>query len=271
MPMKTVKGQLTLGRFDVPYRVYGEAGRTIVCISGAKQTMAAWRSFVSHFVSDYSVVVFDLPGQGRSQILSGLPAVSFDEQVDVLCSVVESTNRNGSVNLAAASWGTIIAAALAARRPELVDKMILGSFGAKPSKAVIEVIKAGQRLFDGGRTNEIAPLMIKNFGKYIPEYHKKKMIDQFRHMSHEQFMSFYEHCSFIEQASDIAEFVDLASIRASTLIVSGEYDSILDLADIEEASLRIPDCEFRLVRGAGHFLHWEKVDILHIYSDFLAR
>ncbi len=269
--MKTIKGQLALGRFEVPYRVYGEAASTIVCISGAKQTMAAWRSFISHFVSDYSVVVFDLPGQGRSKILSGSPGVTFDEQVDVLYRVVESTNRNGRVHLAAASWGTIISAALAARHPELVDKMILGSFGAKPSKAVIEVIKAGQRLFDGDKTSEIAPLMIENFGQFIPESHKKQMIDQFRLMSREQFLSFYEHCSFIEQASDIADFVDLASIRASTLIVTGEYDPILDVADIEAASLRIPDCEFRMVPGAGHFLHWEKADILHIYSDFLGR
>ncbi len=51
--MKTVKGELELGRFLVPYRIYGEAEKTIICISGAKQTMAAWRSFVSHFVDDY--------------------------------------------------------------------------------------------------------------------------------------------------------------------------------------------------------------------------
>ena len=63
--MKTVKGELKLGRFLVPYRIYGEAQKTIICISGAKQTMAAWRSFVSHFINEYSVVVFDLPGQGR--------------------------------------------------------------------------------------------------------------------------------------------------------------------------------------------------------------
>ena len=269
--MRTLKGELALDRFLVPYRVYGQAEKTIVCISGAKQTMAAWRSFVSYFVSDYSVVVFDLPGQGRSRILSGSLGVSFDEQVDVLHSVVMATNRNGPVCLAAASWGTIISAALAARHPELVEKMILGSFGAKPSKAVVEVIKAGQRFFDEGKPGEIAPLMIESFGQYIPESHKQQMIEQFRYMSREQLLSFYEHCSFIEQASDISQFVDLGSIRASTLIVSGEYDSILDLADVEEASQLIPDCEFKLIRGAGHFLHWERADILHTYSEFLAR
>ena len=269
--MKTIKGELSLGRFLVPYRNYGESEKTIVCISGAKQTMAAWRSFVRHFIDEYSVVVFDLPGQGRAIILSGAPGITFDEQVDVLHNIVKTTNRNGSVILAAASWGTIISAALAARHPELVDKMILGSFGAKPSKAVIDVIRAGQKLFNGDKTDEIAPLMIEKFGQHIPETHKKQMIEQFRGMSREQFLSFYEHCEFVEQASDIEDYIELGNITASTLIFSGEYDAILDPNDIEKASSRIPDCEFKMIPGAGHFLHWEQADILDTYSEFLAR
>jgi len=269
--MKTVKGQLSLERFLVPYRIYGEAQKTIICISGAKQTMAAWRSFVSHFVDDYSVVVFDLPGQGRATILSGSLGITFDEQVDVLHNIVTETNRNGTVILAAASWGTIISAALAARHPELIDKMILGSFGAKPSQAVIDVIRAGRKLFDSNKTEDIAPLMIEKFGQHIPETQKKQMIEQFRGMSRSQFLSFYKHCEFVEQASDIGDFIELGNITASTLILSGEYDAILDTNDIEKASERIPDCEFKMIPGAGHFLHWEQADILHTYSEFLAR
>ena len=270
--MKIVKGELALGRFLVPYRVYGEAETFIVCISGAKQTMAAWRSFVSHFVADYSIVVFDLPGQGRAKILSGEPGVTFEEQIDVLHSVVKETTPNdGSTILAAASWGTIISAAVAARHPALIGKMILGSFGAKPSKEVVEVIRAGQGLFDGNKSDEIAPLMIEKFGQHIPESHKKQMISQFKGMSRLDLLSFYEHCKFVEQATDIEDFVTLADITAFTLIVIGEFDAIIDISDIEEASTRIPNCEFKMIPGAGHFLHWEQPDILRHYSDFLAR
>ncbi|MDH5480351.1 MAG: alpha/beta hydrolase [Nitrosomonas sp.] len=269
--MKIIKGELALGRFLVPYRIYGEAEQSIICISGAKQTMAAWRSFVSHFVSDYSIVVFDLPGQGRASILSGAPGVTFEEQVDVLYNVIKETSSDRPVILAAASWGTIISAAFAARYPELVDKMMLGSFGAKPNKAVLEVIKAGQNLFNRNKTEEIAPLMIECFGQYMPESHKKQMIEQFRNMSREQFISFYEHCEFIEQVTDIEDFVILSEIKASTLIVIGEFDAILDTNDVKNASSRIPDCEFRMIPGAGHFLHWEQPEILHTYSEFLAR
>ena len=269
--MQIVKGELSPGRFLVPYRIYGRAEKTIVCISGAKQTMAAWRSFVSHFVADYSVVLFDLPGQGRSSILSGTPGITFEEQIDVLHSVIKATNRNDKVILAAASWGTIISAAIAARYPELVEKMILGSFGARPTKAVIDIIKEGQGLFNNNKTEEIAPMMIEKFGQHIPEAHKKQIIEQFRGMDREQFLSFYEHCEFVEQATDIEDFIELGNISAATLIVSGEFDAILDPRDIAEASSKIPDCEFKMIPGAGHFLHWEQTDILHTYSEFLAR
>lgn len=270
--MKIVKGEITIGRFLVPYRIYGEAEAHIVCISGAKQTMAAWRSFVSHFVSDYSIVVFDLPGQGRASILSGEPGVTFEEQIVVLYEIVKHTTpNNGSTILAAASWGTIISAAVAARHPDLINKMILGSFGAKPSKAVIEVIREGQGLFDGDKTDEIAPLMIEKFGQHIPDSHKKQMILQFKGMSREDFLSFYEHCKFVEQATDIEDFVKLSNIKASTLIVSGEYDAIIDVSDIEQAASKIPDCVFKMIPGAGHFLHWEQPVILYTYSEFLAR
>lgn len=269
--MNITKGEITSGRFVVPYRIYGEAQKTIVCISGAKQTMAAWRSFVSHFVADYSIVLCDLPGQGRSTILSGTPAVSFDEQVDALHGVIMQTKRNGKVNLAAASWGTIISAALASRYPDLVEKMILGGFGAKPSKAVIEVIKEGQRLFNTDKTTEIAPLMIEKFGQHIPESFRNQMIEQFQGMNRDQFLSFYEHCEFVEQAKDIEDFIKLGNISASTLIVCGEYDAIMDPGDTEKASTRIPDCEFKMIPKVGHFLHFEQASVLYTYSEFLAR
>jgi pimeloyl-ACP methyl ester carboxylesterase len=270
--MKIVKKETHLGRFIVPYRIYGEAKETIVCISGAKQTMAAWRTFVSHLVNDYSIVVFDLPGQGRAKIVSGEPGITFEEQIEVLDSIVKETSRNnGQIILAAASWGTIIAAALAARKPGIVDKMILGSFGSKPSKAIIEVIRAGQGLFDNDKTDEIAPLMIEKFGQHIPDSHKKQMIIQFKGMSREDFLSFYDHCKFVEQSTDIEEFIDLSKITARTLVLSGEYDAILNPRDVREAATKIPNCDFRIVNGAGHFLHWEQPDILYSYSEFLAQ
>lgn len=268
--MKKIKGDIEFGRFCVPYRIYGDAKETIVCISGAKQTMAAWRSFVRHFVPHYSVVVFDLPGQGRASFLSGEPSISFEEQQQVLLEVINKTNRNGKVILAAASWGTIISAAVAAKHPELISKMILGSFGVKANPETLWLIKEGKKLFDSGRTDEIAQLMISGFGQHIPASQKRQIVSQFSNMSHEEFVSFSAHCDFVEQSSHIEDFVDLSNINAKTLIINGEYDAILDHNGIKTAAYQIPDCVYKLVPGAGHFLHWEKPEILSAYSDFLS-
>src|SRR5689334_12144134 len=67
------KGEIQSGRFRVPYRIYGESGVMIFCVNGIQQTMAAWRSVISRFSKDFRVVVFDLPSQGRAEILSGPP------------------------------------------------------------------------------------------------------------------------------------------------------------------------------------------------------
>ena len=81
--MKIRKGQLKVGRFIVPYRSYGDASQFIVCVNGAQQTMAAWKSVVSYFSKDYRLVLFDFPGQGRAQNRLQL-------QVDLLSRIVLS-------------------------------------------------------------------------------------------------------------------------------------------------------------------------------------
>ena len=269
--MKITKGELQQGRFMIPYRVYGEADKLLVCVSGAQQTMAVWKPVVSYFASEYSVVVFDSPGQGRSRLLYGAPAVTLDEQVEALHAVISATRRYAPLHLAAASWGTMVASAYAARHPGAVEKMVLASFGVKPSQAMLEVITEGQKLYNEKRGPEIAHLMIQRFGSQIPPSYQRRIIEQFRHMTEEQFLCFYAHCDFVQSAGHIKNFVDLHSIKAKTLIINGEHDTILDLEDISFAMARIPNCEARIVPGVGHFLHFEREGILPIYREFLLN
>lgn len=271
--VKKAKGTINEGRFLVPYKVYGDTEKGIVCVSGAQQTMAIWRSFVSYFCRDYRVVVFDPPGQGQGQILSGPPGMSLDEQIEVLYKIVSATQLNGELFLGAASWGTIVAAGFAARYPEKVSKLVLGSFGVKPNKKLIDIIKEGQSLTEAKNGDQIAYLILDNFGQRLNDDYKNRIIEQFRHINHEQLLSFYAMSELIEGAQDISDHIDLHNIQAKTLIINGEYDEIIDIEDAEVASTRIPDCEFRIVHGAGHFLHHEegREDIYQIYKEFFSR
>jgi len=267
--MKVYKGSTQSGRFLIPFRIYGDKPNTIICISGAKQTMAVWRSFVKRFVPSFSVVVFDLPGTGRAEILSGDPQVTFEEQQQVLLDVIAATTSSDTVTLAAASWGTILAAYIAAKHPEKIEKMILGSFGVSTNDTILELIHRGQALFKSGDVDSIAPLMIETFGQFIPASQKQQMINQFSSMDEKELLNFYEHCEFVKSSRDISKLINLREITAKTLVICGEHDTILDHEGIRAAVSKIPDCIYELVPDAGHFLHWERPSILDTYSRFL--
>lgn len=271
--MEKVSGELNYDRFIVPYRKYGSAKKAIVCLSGAKQTMSAWRSFISYFHHEYSVLVFDMPGQGRAQILSGSAGVSLDEQVEILNQLVIEAFDDTMVekSVFGGSWGSIVAAAYAERHPEVFDKVILGSFGTKPNVVMNSIIDQVQTMIGEGCEKDIAPMMIEKFGQYIPDTLKRQIITQFDKMTDAQFKSFYEHSVFVSQMGDLKEMVNLANIRVPTLVIMGQYDTIMDLFDTRKATKLIPKGEFQLIKGAGHFLHWEKESILSVYKAFFQR
>ena len=82
----TIKDQLHINRFVVPYRVYGNSGPHLVCLNGIQQSMAMWNSFVRRFSSNYRIVLFDFPGQGKGHVLSGSTKTSLEEEVEILLS-----------------------------------------------------------------------------------------------------------------------------------------------------------------------------------------
>ena len=268
--MKIEKGELNSGRFVVPYRVYGETGRLIVCVNGAQQTMAVWKSVVSYFFKDYRIVLFDFPGQGRARVLSGPTAISFDEQLDVLYQVVLAQKSKETLHVVGASWGGVVVAVFASQHPEFVEKIILASFSPKTSNRMLAVLKEGKRLYETGHGDQVSALIIDNFGKHLSDAYKEKISRQFDTIKSEQFQSFYEHGRLLGDGHSIDEVMEPANIKAKTLIINGEHDTIMNLEDLDLLANRIPDCETKVVQGVGHFLHNEREDVLGIYSKFLA-
>ncbi len=272
--MKIIKGESNGGRFRIPYRVYGNNGSArerIVCVGGAQQTMAIWRSFISRFSKEFPILVFDPPGHGQAKTLYGEHAVSLEEQIEVVNNLVtEAYGEEGQVFVAAASWGSIIGAGFASLYPHRVKKLLLGSFGGRPSKKMLELIDAGQVMVKENNGRKIGPLIVDNFGQRLPWLYKKKILHQFEHMAEDQFWSFFANADLIKNVLDINKGVDLRKITAPTLIVNGEWDAIIDLEDIENATSHLSACEVKIIPETGHFLHHEKSDILEIYHEFFT-
>ena len=267
--MRTVKGTLELGRFEIPYRQYGEHSNLLMCVSGALQTMAIWRSMVKRFADDFTVVIFDMPGIGRSSIRSGSAHVTVQEQLETLDALIRRTHPGGELTLAGCSWGTAIAAAYAALRPDAVQHLVLSSFGMKPNAVMEDIVKRALALYHQGDYARGADLILEMFGGQIGDSYRRQIVTQFEQLNDAHAEAFYEHCNNILKLGRLDEVIDLTRITARTLIVNGARDTIVDLEDMYIAGRLIPNCEVRLVPDAGHFLHFERPELLDDYAAFM--
>jgi len=269
--LKTSKGTIDSGRFEIPYRIYGDQEDLLVCVSGAMQTMSIWRSVVKFFTSDYRVLVFDMPGVGRSRIHHGPSWVSVDEQVETLDTLIcRLHDGRGRLALAGSSWGTAIATVYAARYPDRVQHLMLSSFGMKPNAGMEYVVERASELFRNHDYAGGADLIVEVFGDRLQPGYKRQIAAQFSSLTPEKAEVFHEHCANILKLGRLDEVIDLSAIQARTLIINGADDPIIDIEDMYLAQRLIPDCELRLVEGVGHFLHFEKPELLDEYARFLV-
>jgi 2-succinyl-6-hydroxy-2,4-cyclohexadiene-1-carboxylate synthase len=272
--MKTVSSRtkevLQTGRFLIPYRIYENKGPQIICVNGVQQSMAMWLTFVARFGRDYRIVLFDFPNQGKGKILSGPSQVSLDEQVGILAAMMDKTQISRDATLCAASWGGVIAVSFVSKYPNRVKRLILASLGTKPNKKMVETIKKGSDFHLGNR-EQMAYTLIKSFGESLPAKMKKNIVSQFRTMKEENLQAFYEHGLFVIASKQLSEIVDLGAIKEKTILLNGEKDTIIDLDDVRFLASQIPDCELKIIKGVGHFLHMENEKVLDIYAEILRQ
>ena len=267
---KAIKGEVKIGRFIIPYRLYENEGEHIVCLNGVQQSMAMWQSFISRFSSQYRIVVFDFPNQGKGRIFSGSPCVTLDEQVDILSGVLKATRVSRELTLCSASWGGVVAVAFASRYPQAAKRLMLASLSSRANKNMMETIKKAFEINMENR-QEMADTLINSFGGNLPEVIRQKIINQFFSMSEENLRTFYEHGLVVMSTKEISSVVNLKNIKAKTTLIMGQKDTIIDLEDIKCLASQIPNCTIRTIENVGHFLHLERKEVLDIYQEILSE
>lgn len=140
----------------------------------------------------------------------------------------------------------------------------------KPNKEMERIVEHAQTLYDARNYAAGADLIIQMFGQQIGPTYKRQIESQFANLSDASASAFYEHCRNILTLGHLQDLIDLTRIKARTLIVNGAEDLIIDLNDMWVAEKLIPDCRCLLIKGVGHFLHFERPEILADYETFLV-
>jgi 3-oxoadipate enol-lactonase len=155
------------------------------------------------------------------------------------------------------SFGGLVALDLAARRPELVTKLVLLD-AALPdhefSDEVENYADEEERLLEAGDLDGAVEL---NLDFWCPS-----VADRVRTMV----------AGALQWEGEEIEAIDLSAVRAPTLVAVGEQDKPDFHAIAGRLAREIPDAELAVIPGAGHLPSLEQPDATQeLVSRFLAR
>jgi len=274
------KGTFIAGSFEIPYattevhlRPDATEPPVLICVNGMQQTMAMWRSVLKRMAgTGYRTVLFDFPNQGRAAQLNRhvmTSSLSVNQQVEILRAVADHVSPGQPVALLGGSWGALIAAAYAAACPSRVSRLVLGSFQTRPNEKLRQVARDGRALVEAGRGPELGELFVAEFGGGMDTVRQSAIEAQLRSLGPEQYRQMYDQAKLLVDNVDFASMVKLERIVARTLIVNGQHDPIVDWTHTPRTAARIPSASFEIV-PAGHFLHFERPEIVETYASFLT-
>lgn len=122
-----MSGYIDLGTRTVFWRDYGGSGRLFVMVHGLGGSIANWDVIGPRLAKRGRVVALDLPGFGLSP-----PAKDWKLETHVEAIVAFITHFGSSAILVGNSMGGLLAEMVAAKRPDLVDALVLVSPATPP-------------------------------------------------------------------------------------------------------------------------------------------
>ena len=243
-PLPIERRHVQVGSACIYYQVVG-AGEPLVLIHGLSGSGRWWTRNVSPLAQQFRVHIVDLIGFGGSRdghrFVLNEAAAHLTQWLDQLG--IERTSLIGH------SMGGFIAADLAADFPERVDRLVLVDAAALP-------FGRGHLHHAVGLAHGLRRLPVRFLPVLITDAWRAGPMTIL-------------HAARELVTTDISP--KLAQIRAPTLVVWGEHDSVIPLELGRQLGERLPGARFTVIPRAGHNPMWDAPEAFNrVVVDFLA-
>jgi pimeloyl-ACP methyl ester carboxylesterase len=264
---------LTVQGVDLVYLDQG-TGTPVLLIHGFSGNAYNWSAVFEPLSKQYRVIVPDLPGYGKS----GCPAkidhrlmlwyadflADFMDQIGVKKAVVVGNSMGGSI----AAW-------MAIRHPDKVDKLVLeDAAGLKGGKtdtlAALGALTAPPLLIP--MLHMVFPTDPATEAKHPVSEQKRVELAELRYKSDmAPCSSKVMKWSMVSIGKDFAE-PELGKISAPTLIIWGDNDDLLDPKTAEKFHAKIPGSQVQIIEGGVHTpMQWKPEAFIKVLEDFISQ
>jgi pimeloyl-ACP methyl ester carboxylesterase len=253
---------------NVPSFTMLGAGPTVLMLHGIGGGHLAFAPQVETLASSgYRAVAWDMPGYGRS---APIEPYTFKGLAQSCITLIESLSCGG-VTLLGHSMGGMVAQEVVARRPELVNKLILcgtsPSFGNSEGNWQREFIAQRTAPLDAGKSMaELAEMLVPQMvgPGSLPEGVRLATLC----------MSQVPASTYRRALEALVTFdrrADLKRIQSPTLLVAGELDRNAPPPVMKKMADVIPNSSYLRMRGVGHLQNLEAPDDFDaLVLNFLA-
>lgn len=251
---------LHTGRSTLPGVVPAlDRGRLFLFVHAAGSTASLWRAQLEAVEEAHSAVAPDLPGHGRSGGVEGLASV--EAYAEFVARFVEALGLRRCI-LVGRSMGGAVGLVLAARRPELLEGLVLVCTAARftfsdDMLATLRDVARG-RLPQQFGTETFSPatppdVMIKAWREQVKTDPRVRWTDVLA-------------C----RAFDGRDL--LSAVRAPTLVVAGADDGVTPCVCSEELARGIVGARLAVVERAGHQAPLEQPGVVNaLLAEFAER
>ncbi|WP_225782868.1 alpha/beta fold hydrolase [Xenophilus sp. Marseille-Q4582] len=220
-------------------------GPPLLLMHGAEGNHHMFDALVEHLAADFTVIAYDQRDCGDTR--NPERATSLNELAQDAAALLETLGHT-KAHVYGTSFGGRVAQALAHERPQVVDRLVLGSTWALPSAlaalnpdAVQEIQRLRANLPDSAEA--LAGFFLpQDFLDIRPE-----LKDLFRHVQAQSPRS-------IRRQAAVAECPPLepGRLRTQTLVLAGELDRVVPPALTVALGQAIPGARVVLLPGVGH-------------------
>jgi 3-oxoadipate enol-lactonase/4-carboxymuconolactone decarboxylase len=228
-------------------------------------TLEMWDAQLRAFADRFRVLRYDTRGHGRSQVLNRPAAI--DDLADDLAGLLDGLGID-KVHLVGLSLGGMTGQALALRRPEKLESLVLMATSAHLPPAdmwnqrVATVRAQGMEVIaDTVMTRWFTPAFIERAPHAVAQ-------TRMHFVGHDP--NGYAICC--EAIRDMDLRAVIGAIRTPTLIIAGADDPATPVAMMEDIRGRIPEAELIIVPKAAHLLNIERPEVVNSHLEaFLGR
>lgn len=243
-------------------------GPPILLINGLGATLEMWEPLVRELEPAHEVITFDMPGCGLSSTLK-LP-VGMRSLMDIVDELVWAIGRS-SVNVLGYSHGGLVAQELAYRRPHRVDRLMLcattpGIPSVPPNPFTAWLMLTPARYYNRRVAAAIVPLIAGGRTRRNPSVLRDQLD---RRLSHAPSLRGYAHQLYATSVWSSHPW--LRRIGQDTLVIHGDNDPLVPLANARYLARSIPGATLRIMPDAGHLLLLDQApEAGRLITDFVA-